>query len=631
MRRAEAMKEPLLVPADDLRDDESEGGGEEGDRAGDPWVRLAAHGRANSSPTGGGPHAAVPHGSEASRPPAIGPPHGRTASARGRSEAGAGCFSIFSEATRYTQQRISALSRAAGEGCRDAIMFPAIARWGSVTSLNLRAFDMSFSPEDPESSGPARYSVPRPASGVQSWVGARLWFALREAARGVRFPYKVASVLGLHHDDENYKSYYSRRHRQAARGGEGLVVCLPMRILEISASGRTRERIDLNQLDLLRECFRHMKRPNFQLAAILHPAKFANLESLKDSLQGDRHGGEGHPDHEGDAHGSARSRKDVFFSLTPDLSSGRLHAAGSDDASIGVSIAAEHLDLQQLRLGDFRALQPLGNAEVLVRDGAVVVGLDPVRAVLTSSRLYVVVPPGDDNVLQQLQDRLWKAGAFQGASSSRRERSDGDAAVRGAPAVAFGPGLGKCGSKFQEAALGAVFATVLDFYMEQVRLLAYTSVSVWNAVRWRVSSAEMNKLLLLRVRLEELLRQVEGVDLLMETLHVQVDLQSAHSCGGFSLGDTGRDARGAGGVPQDGVGVREVAWLLEEHMGEIGVLRTYLKNILEELEDMRVLLQFQLLCRYGCPLIPLQYVNGVSSCLVILTACLCGAAARTSC
>lgn len=500
-------------------------------------------------------------------------------------DASPSCFSIFSEARRYTQQHMSALSRAAGDGYREALMFPAMVRWGSVTSINLRAFDMSLGAEDVGSA--SRYSNPGRANVGRAWMGARLFHALKEAARGVRFPYRVAAALGLQQEGENYKTYYSRRHRQSARGGEGLVVCLPMCISEISSNGRTRERTDLNQLDLLRECLSRIKRPTAQLAAILRPSEFTHLSCLNPGPGKDMIG---HADVDSGASSGARAKKDVFFRLTPlELPTVRQRGASADGSTRTghACIEDEQQDVQRLGLGDFRALQPLGDAEVLVREGAVVVGLDPVRAVITTSRLYVVVPPGDDKVLQQLQNRLWKAGAFQDFPEEGRE----SAASTRPTWAGIGPGVGQ-GHTFQEVALGAVLATVLDFYVEQVRVLAYTSVSVWNSVRRRVSSAEMNKLLLLRVRMEDMLRQVEGVHLVMETLHDQVDPQHAHALGGFKLEDAGHNCRAAG----DGVGVREVAWLLEEHMGEIVVLRAYLKNILEELEDMRVLLQFQLLC-----------------------------------
>jgi hypothetical protein len=123
-------------------------------------------------------------------------------------------------------------------------------------------------------------------------------------------------------------------------------------------------------------------------------------------------------------------------------------------------------------------------------------------------------------------------------------------------------------------------------------------------------SAEMNKLLLLRLRIQDLMRQVEGVHAVMEALHAEAhedhairDRSAAAAAAAASNSNKGGqcgpldggEGGGVGGDKEDSetLGSLEVAWLLEEHMGEIGVLRSYLKSLLEELEDMRKLLQFQ--------------------------------------
>ena len=91
-----------------------------------------------------------------------------------------------------------------------------------------------------------------------------------------------------------------------------------------------------------------------------------------------------------------------------------------------------------------------------------------------------------------------------------------------------------------------------------------------------------------------MLRQVEGVHEVMEALHLQVE--ACHRAAMPDL-DTRKEKQGGRLLEAlEGLGVVDVAWLLEEHMCEIGVLRSYLKSILEEMDDMRVLLQFRLLC-----------------------------------
>jgi hypothetical protein len=113
-------------------------------------------------------------------------------------------------------------------------------------------------------------------------------------------------------------------------------------------------------------------------------------------------------------------------------------------------------------------------------------------------RLYVVVPPGDEHVSDQLQANMRKAGAFSSGSVNEfgwgleGEEFSSDAPRGECHALGEGVGGGRGGQggggkTFQAAALGAVFSTVFDFYVEQVSLLAHTSVGVWHAVRRRLS------------------------------------------------------------------------------------------------------------------------------------------------
>ena len=514
-------------------------------------------------------------------------PHG----IEGAEQAGR-CFSIFTEASRW-RYRVTSAAMGARESCAEAVMFPARARWGTVSSSALKAFDLSWGKVDErrlqgDSSESSRtswqHSVTERIHNMPVGAARRMTAALREALRGVHFRYRVAMALGLHQNaDDDYSRYFSKKFRESGNAGGQLIVCLPMRISEIHANGTTRERTDLNQLDLLRACFQHMNNPPLQLVALLQTPDVADLSrsgaSGKDSISCSRQhsdAGSVHQEMEsawsGNGEEQSRRRNAFFRPACLGLGAGESGegqgAAGqwrglADDQAAKI----DGLGLKRLSLGDFLALQPLGEARVLVRQGAVVVGLDPLRCVLMRDRIYVVVPPGDENVLSQLHNCLSTSGAFNGNGATAQGRQ----------------------MAFQEVALGAVLQTVLDFYVEQVQLLAYTSVSVWAAVRGRVSSAEINRLQLLRVRLFDMLQQVEGVQGVMDSLHSQVDdLELTGLC--ESPDNAMEDRRG------DGVGLRKVVWLLEEHMGEIGVLRNYLTNILQEIDDLRVLLQFHLLC-----------------------------------
>ena len=138
----------------------------------------------------------------------------------------------------------------------------------------------------------------------------------------------------------------------------------------------------------------------------------------------------------------------------------------------------------------------------------------------------MVVPPGDDLVLDQLMNRLWLDGAFrahqvphnptpptpnpstllpapdsdnfqrqmQGGGTESSQGVGGEGGGMGGRGRVSGLGLGvgvdkggggkrcrdECGEGaaacFQAIALGAVLHTVLDFYVEQVRLCSYSYV-----------------------------------------------------------------------------------------------------------------------------------------------------------
>ena len=59
-----------------------------------------------------------------------------------------------------------------------------------------------------------------------------------------------------------------------------------------------------------------------------------------------------------------------------------------------------------LQFRDLRCLQGITEPVIHVREGAIVASFDPIRAVITCSRMFVVLHPGEDSELQQLMPRL---------------------------------------------------------------------------------------------------------------------------------------------------------------------------------------------------------------------------------
>ena len=344
----------------------------------------------------------------------------RAADARRGDSESIPCFSVFSEAVRWGR-RLGAAALSTSDDGTEAVMFPATpARWGSVTAKSLKALDLSWGEgADSQRESPSSWHPPvsgrvyRGVVGPES-LGVRMLRALRESAQGMRFRHRVSMALGLQEDDDNYKRYFSKKFRESGRGGERLVVCLPMRICEMGASGAGRERTDLNQLGLLREIFRQMRRPPRRLAAILNPSDFSDthLSPLSGDTfsecslapdefahapasrcsrgggvrKGGAHGGEEGAEAEeckgqgeagvagqlprtragdGDGRvrkGARRGSGDVFFRMTP-LEIGRGEGVVGEGGGGGGGSAGggEHdHPLRRLGLGDLRALQPLG-------------------------------------------------------------------------------------------------------------------------------------------------------------------------------------------------------------------------------------------------------------------------------
>ena len=92
-------------------------------------------------------------------------------------------------------------------------MFPARARWGTVSSSALKAFDLSWGKVDErrlqgDSSESSRtswqHSVTERIHNMPVGAARRMTAALREALRGVHFRYRVAMALGLARIEAHY-------------------------------------------------------------------------------------------------------------------------------------------------------------------------------------------------------------------------------------------------------------------------------------------------------------------------------------------------------------------------------------------------------------------------------------------
>ncbi|EKX45468.1 hypothetical protein GUITHDRAFT_108732 [Guillardia theta CCMP2712] len=278
-------------------------------------------------------------------------------------------------------------------------------------------------------------------------------------------------------------SFFSHRLKP---GISNLVTCLPMKICEISQDGRMVEREDLNQFGLLAEYFVGMK-----VETGLRKILFPNVD-----LQGKPwHGG---------------SKKTTHFF--------RESSCMSD---------------QFLRMRDLRPLQTLSTAAVIVKEGAIVVGLDPLRAVIMERAAYVVVPEGDEGLLQQLRSEILR----------RKEESQQD---------------------FQLVVMDALVDTVLQSYIDQIQLHIYSSAMIQLSMKKRIE-------------------KVDGVYAALESVH--------------DSGAAGGEEEPERPEPQEGDFMykkMQVEGRLDGYMVELLNLRFNLRKILKEIHDSKMLVQLKL-------------------------------------
>lgn len=80
----------------------------------------------------------------------------------------------------------------------------------------------------------------------------------------------------------------------------------------------------------------------------------------------------------------------------------------SDDG-LGVGMGGRKIERESkaiLQFRDLRCLQGITEPVIHIRKGAMVVSLDPIRAIITSSNMYVILHEGQDSELQPLVPRL---------------------------------------------------------------------------------------------------------------------------------------------------------------------------------------------------------------------------------
>ena len=154
----------------------------------------------------------------------------------------------------------------------------------------------------------------------------------------------------------------------------------------------------------------------------------------------------------------------------------------------GTPLHLGHTHGAMLQLRDIRALQDVQHPSFMVRIGAILVSIEPLNAIITRDRAFVIVPDGADDLLEPLMNRL------------RHKHSDPQAQE-----VAF-----------EFLALEALLVTLVTHHKQEVRRCEAEAAVILKAIRKAFSSKLLNKILLLKRSIETILRLVQGTQAALE-------------------------------------------------------------------------------------------------------------------
>ena len=114
----------------------------------------------------------------------------------------------------------------------------------------------------------------------------------------------------------------------------------------------------------------------------------------------------------------------------------------------GTALHLGHSRGATLQLRDLRALQDVQRPSLMVRTGAILVSIEPLKAIITRDRAFVVVPEGADDLLEPLLRHVRQSSA-DGLSSSA--------------------GRGSSSTSFEFVALEALLRTLVSHHTQEVQ------------------------------------------------------------------------------------------------------------------------------------------------------------------
>jgi magnesium transporter len=213
-----------------------------------------------------------------------------------------------------------------------------------------------------------------------------------------------------------------------------------------------------------------------------------------------------------------------------------------------------------------------------VRRGVILVSLEPVRAIVTADRLYVLVPDGADGLLEPIRARLHKAA---------RQRKDTKA--KGGLAARHAGTRDPWDVAFEFAALEVIFMSAAAIKRREADETQKEAKQVLASVRKSLSSRRLSRVLRLKKRLAEVLNVVSGCrDAFQE---VQEDEQMALMyLTALKANAAAFDER----LRARSWNTDEVELLLDSYEQEMAAMMRRLKLLEQEIEATEALLKLQL-------------------------------------
>jgi magnesium transporter len=223
-------------------------------------------------------------------------------------------------------------------------------------------------------------------------------------------------------------------------------------------------------------------------------------------------------------------------------------------------------------------MQSKSEPAILVRRGVILVSLEPVRAIVTADRLYVLVPDGADGLLDPIRARLHKA-------SQQRQ----DPKTKGAFSARHAGTCGPWDVAFEFAALEVIFMSAAAIKRRDADETHKEASQVLGSVRKSLSSRRLSRVLRLKKRLAEVLNVVSGCrDAFQE---VQEDEQMALMyLTALKANAAAFDER----LRARSWNTDEVELLLDSYEQEMAAMMRRLKLLEQEIEATEALLKLQL-------------------------------------